>query len=77
MKIRPQSKNQFWRTPINKKKRFDADEYNQKENGWCAGFSTYIGKNNLKEKEYYVDLLFKDYSNKTVCYSLENVIKLN
>lgn len=59
------------------KKRFDADKFKQKEKGWCGGFSTYIEKTNLKEKEYFVDFLFKDYSNKTICYTWENGIKLN
>lgn len=59
------------------KKRFDVDEYKQKEKGWCAGFSTYIGKNHLKEKEYFINFLFKDYSSKTICYSMEHIIKLN
>ena len=56
------------------KKRFDVDEYTQKEKGWCAGFSTYIGKNHLKEKEYFVNFLFKDYSGKTICYSMEHIL---
>ena len=56
------------------KKRFDVDEYKQKEKGWCAGFSTYIGKSNLKEKEYFVNFLFKDYSGKTICYSMEHIL---
>lgn len=59
------------------RKRFDADEFKQKEKGWCGGFSTYIEKTNLKEKEYFVDFLFKDYSDKTICYTWENGIKLN
>lgn len=59
------------------KKRFDADEFKQKEKGWCGGFSTYIEKTNLKEKEYLVHFLFKDNSNNTICYSWENGIKLN
>lgn len=58
------------------KKRFDADEFKQKEKGWCGGFSTYIEKANLKEKEYSIDFLYKTYSEETICYSWENGIKL-
>ena len=58
------------------KKRFDADAFKEKEEGWCGGFSTYIEKINLKDNEYTVDFLYKTYSEETVCYSWENGIKL-
>ena len=39
------------------KARPDADEFKQKEKGWCGGYSTYIAKSKLKSKNYMVDFL--------------------
>ena len=59
------------------KARPDADEFKQKEKGWCGGYTTYLAKSKLKSKNYIVDFLYKDYSANTICYRWEYFIKLN
>ena len=55
----------------------DADEFKQKEEGWCGGYATYIAKSKLKSENYTVDFLYKDYSGNTICYEWNHSIKLN
>lgn len=59
------------------KARPDADEFKQKEKGWCGGYTTYLAKSKLKSENYIVDFLYKDYSANTICYRWEYFIKLN
>ena len=59
------------------KARPDADEFKQKEEGWCGGYSTYIAKSKLKSKNYRVDFLYEDYSGNAICYRWEYSIQLN
>ncbi|WP_407415333.1 radical SAM protein [Methanobrevibacter sp.] len=56
------------------KKRFDADEFKEKEKGWCGGYTTYIDKNKLKNNKYYIDLIYETETSQIISYRWENFI---
>ena len=58
------------------KKRPDADEFKNKNEGWCGGFTTYIENNLLNDNSYSVCLLYKDKSGQTISYTWENLISV-
>ena len=57
-------------------KRPDADAFKEKEEGWCGGFATYIAKSKLKDKNYIVDFLFKDFTGNTISYRWNYSLKI-